>query len=511
MVLRNKKFLNLILISLFLSLSSRATAAEYSSFLLITPTTLDLARITNPNSSNPNPVLDVWKPKFFTAADDLLGDIPVHNTTSKFFQHIHNKDVNTIHALLNGLFNTRVAEDYDHEDYYKFFIDHHEDRYGLSQLVLEAAYGCVFFGLGSNFRQQLCNSYPKLAIAVARLAQQKTPGRHLRFRTSGFKHTSVNVNRGLVLVRALMPIFTAYNINHPTMNGSNWTQALRDQLRAEFINSSKDIHESVEDYFALKIVDEYEYPFGLSETQRWNDYKNKFSFSGVIDKCIAAHNNRNYIRKCASNQVIAGYLGRLMVRSMAGAQIPPVFEEFKKVVEHSIVSHNGLYLPTDHYRKNDITLDGVTSGENKAVSYSLLQLRFLVMAAEIFRKHNLDLYSYHDHHLARSIDFMAHIGTLNVKNDVFEDFFENPNHVNDEFNNYVNMTAARRKEIGAYYGFFAVPINRFCNEYPNNFLPNIKCNEATTGNEKNIYPDPNTLQPSVYMGPIEMILRYSYE
>lgn len=455
--------------------------------------------------------IENWKSAYINSGNHLLNGMPSsYDTTQEFIARISSLPKWRVYNLLNSLFQLKIGANTtaSTQDYYRFFVrlerkSGSNHLMGLSQFVLATGLACHYFSHGSTFKNQLCQAYPKLAAAAVQLAVTKTPGRHKSFLTHGYFSSEVLEDRGIVLVRSLLPIFTIVSLQFNGINGTNWSTALRNDLITQFQGASKDINESLRDFITIKMV-EYQVPeahrvAGDPQFVRvYNTINRNYSTATAINYCVSVQNG--FRKKCASNHSMTAYLGRLMLTVISGqGSLKLRANEFRSLIDNGILNTRaGHYVPTDHYRKD----------HKKGVSYALLQMQVLTAAAEILKNHSgIDLYRYNNHRFARALDFMASMTTLSAANTTFNTYFHP-----DEFNKYVNFADnGKRYNWTRNYGFFTIPIHRYCNQGMGINLSFSCVQQNTYSSFHNVYPKPESrvpyleLQDSIYFGPTQIM------
>jgi hypothetical protein len=466
------------------------------------------------NKARNNAQSNVWKDTYLNRGDRLFAS--QNKTTKQIIDFANNRStrLEDIYNLLKNVYtvrynSNRTVNTTEHENYLKAFVEINKNEFGLSQFVLETALACKLFSYTGSFKEQACQAYPMLSVALLKLILDKTPSKGLSYQNKGIYSTEVNENRGLVLVRAILPLFVARTIDDTQINGTNWSLSLENDFKQIFNQASKEINYSLQDFFAVKIVD---YKLNSqTDQQAYSDMIASYDPATIVNYCFERQRIKasvepiSKIVRCTSNHVMAGFLGRLMNRVIQGVSLKNSINEFSVLIDKSIFNNNNNYVISDIYRRF----------EDKGIAYSFLQLRLLVTAAEIIKnKTNYDLYQIYDSKLLKSLDFMAKITSRNTSILEFKNYFNcYANNYCPEYHKYVNPnTSAKRLNWDRNYGFYIVPFKRFCEEpsYISRF-PNLCESKQNNAIDSNVAPNlnPNVsfndMKESVNFGPAQLI------
>ncbi len=459
--------------------------------------------------------LKEWKISYFQRSDELFIDLRDKTRGLIELASVESNYGDTYRALKSvhqNIYTQKIrsgAEDI--EAYLSPFVSISNISMGLSQFVLETAMACRFFAYSESadaYRQKACRAYPVLASATAQLAFDLTPAKGLSFRNQGVLNSQVDTGRGLVLTRALHPLFNAYLINDSTINGSNWTESNKARFKRLFNQSAFEINESLIDFFALKFVD---YKLNSqTEDQAFQQMLNGYNPDTILARCIEKHRQKiietpstSKIRRCSSNHIIAGYFGRLMNQIVQGHSIIANVEEFKSIIDHGILFDQNNHIMSDLYRKF----------ENKGITYSLLQLRFITAAAELIQNRGMDLYAHSDYKLLSALNFMAKLTSVDSDPLLIQTYLKDCASRNScaEYNKYVSPSdELKRLNWARNYGFYMAPQKRFCSNsvIQNRFTALCRVNDARnlSNTSAKVHGTVHNLQNDINAGPIQLLL-----
>lgn len=294
--------------------------------------------------------------------------------------------VNWLRPVYDQKYRANIASrDTATEAFLKPFISIHKNELGYSQLILETALGCRLFKTSTSFSRGLCKSYPKLALAVLTLIDERLPGKNSAYQNySDYTNHRSEHSRGLVLVRALMPLYVAVNINHSHINGSNWSSSYRASFKSKFLSLESEINDSLRDFF-IQLMMKYR-PNSSNARHYFNSLLSNFNFDTAIDSCDDKRvAKKSWIQRCTSNHVMVGYLGKLMMESVKSGNrnYDSHIANFRNLINKGIQYKSGKYIMSDTYRTSQIK-NG--RRERRGYGYSLLQARSLVTASKILLK-----------------------------------------------------------------------------------------------------------------------------
>jgi len=376
--------------------------------------------------------LNEWKKKYLYRAKKVLGEDP-----KSFFSSAAKMSIQSLYNKLNDKYTRSIRSkksrgSSDIESFLAPMVSNSVEEYGYSQLVLDTALGCTLFKSGSSFKNDLCKSYPRLSLVVLRMISNNLPKKGKTYRSyNDYQRDIVDSGRGLVLVRALNPIYTARKINISSVNNSNWSWGIRRAFQNEFVALSSEIDQSLRDFY-IKIMMSYR-PSNRSTTSYFNEiYKGLNSAKSQVDYCdVKRKAAKSAIQRCTSNHVAVAFLGKLMMQSMRhsssnrqslSSYFSKDISRFKDLINKGILNYQGKYVPSDRYRtsmkkKNTDTATVKNEQdkirERRGIGYTLLQMRSITLASEILSSYHpsLGLYNYNNQKLTKTLDFMAEVST----------------------------------------------------------------------------------------------------
>lgn len=497
-----------------------------------------------------------WKNVFTRRINNLFSSLPgsSNNKGWEFLAEIERR--NDTHGTQNAydytyqtletIFNTRyIANGGITENtgaYTAAFISTSKEidnGLGLSQFILETSFACLWFS--GDGRLWSCNSLPYLKLAGINLVYNKLNKRGISltlqdYADQNFIDTSkVDLNRGMILTRAVLPIFISMNLTRSGITSSIWdssltltnptlTNTMSDLFRLKLTDYMNELNDGIKDFYAHLFIKQ----FNGTPSDFFSNYTN----DGAITQCENQRKEARYkILKCTNNQIMSSYLGQLMIRYMNNWNKTKSHNIFKELIEKSIYTvSNGLYYHiSDYYRTNDKQIiNGVRYDKPQGLTYSSLQYKILVIAAEILRNNNanLNLYTHSNKKLLKGINSLSEIMNNVPDKTSFDQHASN--FKNFEYCKYLNQDASNEscrdtrtntiKFVGQNWkrnnGFIAPVISRFCSNQATNPVENIcKTETDLTAGHNHFVPkariDNNSFLnndlESVYMGPTQLL------
>ena len=193
----------------------------------------------------------------------------VSETTKSFMALMASASQTSVEENVQELLDLRATstdpDDADHTLHFIAFVEIDRGRYGISQFIQDTALACRFFS-SSTFQRQCCDAYPKLHQAAMKLVFYELPDRGIQYRYPSIETDDrVNLNRGMVLVRAALPLFLTPGATFNT----TLVRLFQGELKAV-----------LKDYMAHLVVHKY----GVSS----RIFMDQFSIANAVAKCREA-------------------------------------------------------------------------------------------------------------------------------------------------------------------------------------------------------------------------------
>ena len=423
-----------------------------------------------------SPKLNMWKSSYLSRSKKLLGEDP-----KIYFKRTQSANLSTVFHHLNNKFKADIRTQKrknasDIEAFLSPMLKMSNQEYGYSQFVLETALACQNFKQGSSFKTQLCQSLPKVYYSVLRMIKENLPHWGERYvNYTAYSKGSVDSGRGLVLVRALTPLYMARKINSNTINGTQWPNNIKRYAQSFYNDFDNEISHSLRDFY-IKIIMMYK-PEGKNTRNFYYQISNEYREDTAVDVCDKYRKAaKSSTPRCTSNHSMVAFLGKLMIRSLktgnvsrdrAKQLLAKNYGHFKKLIDKGIFSKAGEMIPSDRYRTS---IKKKNVRERRGIAYTLLQLRSLTLAAEILGRHtsfSYNLYEFRSQKLLKAIHFLAKVSSK--KKNISDIYFSDDRYVGDrffhedEFSKYIYTRDHNKKNAHARrFGFFLAPKKRFC-------------------------------------------------
>lgn len=497
-----------------------------------------------------------WKRVYTKRINSLFSSLPGHSNNKgwEFLAKIQNLNdtsgsqfaYNYTYNILENVFNTRYNSfgglKKNTASYTAAFITTDkgiEKGLGLSQFVLETTLACLWFS--GNGRDWSCKALPYLKLASLNLAYNKLNKRGINlvesdFSDPDFKESSkVDLNRAMILTRSILPVFLSTSLSRPGITNDIWDNSITlshsgiskslsmsEHFSSKLTNYMNEINAGIKDFYAHLYIKQFK---GSPK-----DFFKNYTTEGSIDQCEQQRKKVNYkILKCTNNQVMASFLGQLLIRYMNNWNKSKSHSIFSKLIETGIytVTDGAYYHISDYYRTQDKkVVKGVVYKKPQGLTYSSLQYKMLVIAAEIMKNNNapVDLYTTSDKKLLKGLNSLSHIMNSVPSKEVFKG--HKSNFISFEYCKYLNqdesLTSCRDsngiiKKVSTNWmrnnGFIVPVIKRHCHKSDQTTKHICKQQTDLTPGHNYFVPKSrvdndsflNHDLESVYMGPTQLL------